>query len=64
MGKAATRIGHFLLSLVAGFLVGYGFYSFRYQRNVWEALGAGLIVFVITMILLPRLHRGGGGGGD
>jgi hypothetical protein len=63
MGKASVRIAHFLISIIAGVLMGYAFYSFRHDKTIWESAGAGLIAFLMGMILLPKLHRGGGGGG-
>jgi hypothetical protein len=64
MAKAAVRIAHFLISIICGALVGYSFYYFRPGNNVLETVGAGIVVFIMAMILLPRLHKGGGGGGD
>ena len=64
MAKAAVRIAHFLISVISGILVGYSFYYLRRESNPYEAVGAGIIVALIAMLLLPKLHQGGGGGGD
>ena len=64
MAKMAVRIAHFLLAVLSGALLGYSFYTFRSNKDPYEALGAGIIAAVLAMILLPKLHKGGGGGGD
>ena len=63
MTKASVRIAHFVISVIAGVLMGYAFYSFRPNKEIWEAAGAGFVAFLMGMLLLPKLHRGGGGGG-
>ncbi len=64
MGKATIRIAHVLISILAGALMAYSFYYIRSSHNIWESVGAGVLVFIMAMLLLPKLHRGGGGGGD
>ena len=62
MAKTSVRIAHFLISIICGALLGYSFYYFRPTSNLFEALVAGIVVAVLVMLLLPKLHRGGGGG--
>ena len=62
--KMAVRIAHFVIAVLAGFLVGYSFYAFRKGADIYQSAGAGLIVVILIMILLPKLHKSGGGGGD
>jgi len=62
MAKASVRIAHFLISIVSGALMGYSFYYFRPTSSPFEALAAGIVVAVMVMLLLPKLHKGGGGG--
>ncbi len=63
MTKASVRIAHFIISVIAGVLMGYAFYYFRPKGEIWESAGAGFLTFLVGMLLLPKLHRGGGGGG-
>ncbi len=62
MAKTSVRIAHFLMGIICGALMGYSFYYFRPVSSPFEALAAGIIVAVMVMLLLPKLHKGGGGG--
>ncbi len=64
MGKASIKIAHFIIGVLAGILTGYTFFYFRPNSSQWEAVGAALIVTFMAILLLPKLYRGGGGGGD
>lgn len=64
MAKATIKIAHFIISIMAGVLIGYSFIYFRPKSSIFEAVGAAVIVALMAILLLPKLHQGGGGGGD
>ena len=62
--KMAVRVAHFVIAILAGALVGYSWLEFRNSEDIYPAVGAGLIAALVVMILLPKLHKSGGGGGE